>query len=317
MPWASAAYGLHPASNLFGDPVGIPADGLFIRDFTHIRATISGVKKNRFTVKPRQEGQSLFTVIAEECGISGKRVQAAMDAKRVLVNGKRVWMRRHEMKGSDTVEILPLDPATSTAENIPAIWQDEHYLIVNKPPGLLTNAAVGSVEERLREQERNPEICAVHRLDKETSGCLLYAKSTADKSAAIPLFRRRRIIKVYRALTIGRFPPVNKIRTCIDGGMAATLVKTLDSNKNASYLELRIETGRTHQIRRHLAAQRHPVLGDKKYAGTSNAISLRQPRQMLHAYRLVFPHPRTGKPVRATAPFPTDFRRTLSQLKLH
>ena len=121
--------------------------------------------------------------------------------------------------------------------------------------------------------------------------------------------------------SIAPSPSVNfniwkEIRTDIDGYIATTLVKILDSNRQASYLELRIETGRTHQIRRHLADKRYPVLGDKKYAGTGYEISLQQPRQMLHAYRLIFPHPRTQETIRAIAPMPSDIKRTLKQLKL-
>jgi 23S rRNA pseudouridine1911/1915/1917 synthase len=124
-------------------------------------------------------------------------------------------------------------------------------------------------------------------------------------------------MKIYRAVAIGKLPRSWKeIRTDIDGYIAATHVKTLDSNRQASYLELRIETGRTHQIRRQLADKRHPVMGDKRYAGTGNEWSLAQPRQMLHAYRLVFTHPANGRSIRATAPLPGDFKRCLSQLKL-
>ena len=83
-----------------------------------------------------------------------------------------------------------------------------------------------------------------------------------------------------------------------------------------SLLRFKLDTGRTHQIRRHLADKRYPVLGDKKYAGTGHAISLQQPRQMLHAYRLIFPHPHTKKIIRATAPMPSDIKHALKQLKL-
>ena len=275
------------------------------------------MKKQTFTVKYKNEGQRLFAVIAEELGISKKQAPAAIDAKQVLVNGKRIWIRKHEVKEDDVVEILIDEAKRAEPKTIPVIWQDEDYLIVNKPAYLLTNASDASVEARLQKQLRNKAICAVHRLDKETSGCVIFAKSAEAKETAIPMFRGRDIMKIYRAITIGKFPSSWKeIRTDIKGYMSTTLVKALDSNKQASYLELRIETGRTHQIRRHLADKRHPVLGDKKYAGTGNELSLEQPRQMLHAYRLVFPHPKTGQTVRAIAPLPGDFKKCLSQLKL-
>jgi 23S rRNA pseudouridine1911/1915/1917 synthase len=275
------------------------------------------MKRQSFKVKYRHEGQRLFAVIAEELGISKKQAQAAIDNKHVLVNGKRVWIRKHEVMENDLIEILIEERPPTQPKRIAILWQDADYLIVNKPAFTLTNAAKDSLEAKLCKQEQNPNICAVHRLDKETSGCVIFAKSAEAKASMIPMFQGRDIMKIYRAVTIGKFSANwNEIRTDIDGYMSTTLVKLLDANKQASYLELRIETGRTHQIRRHLADKRHPVLGDKKYAGTGNELSLEQPRQMLHAYRLIFPHPKTGETVRATAPLPSDFKRCLAQLKL-
>ncbi len=273
--------------------------------------------KQFFTVKYKQEGLRLFEVIATELGISKKKAQAVLDAKQVLVNGKRIWMKNHLVKDDDRVEILIEDRAPVLPKRISILWQDADYLIINKPAFLLTNASDKSVEAMLQKQEKNKTICAVHRLDKETSGCVIFAKSAEAKAAMIPLFKGRDIMKIYRAITIGSFPKTwNEIRTDIEGFMSTTRVKTLDSNKYTSYLELRIETGRTHQIRRHLADKRYPVLGDKKYAGTGNELSLAQSRQMLHAYRLIFPHPKTQKIIRVLAPLPSDFKKCLSQMKL-
>ena len=275
------------------------------------------MKKQSFRVKYRHEGQRLFVVIADELGISKKAAQAAIDEKRVLVNGKRIWIRKHELHEDDAVEILIDDTKKPTAGKISILWQDADYLIVNKPAYFVTNASDESIEAKLQKQEKNKNICAVHRLDKETSGCVIFAKSAEAKKAMIPLFKGRDIMKIYRAVAIGKFPRIQtEIHSDIEGFMSTTLVKTLDQNKYASYLELRIETGRTHQIRRHLADKRYPVMGDKKYAGTGNELSVEQPRQMLHAYRLIFNHPKTGAPVRVTAPLPGDFKRCLAQLKL-
>lgn len=276
------------------------------------------MKKHNFKVDYKDEGKRLFAVIAEQLDISKKQAQAAIDSKMVLVNGKRVWIRSHEVKEDDFVEILIEDTKRPVSGKIAILWQDSDYLIVDKPAYLLTNASDQSLEAKLQKQEKNRKICAVHRLDKETSGCVIFAKSPEAKKAMIPMFKGRDIMKIYRAITIGSFPKIWKeIRTDIEGFMSTTLVKILDTKKHASYLELRIETGRTHQIRRHLADKRYPVMGDKKYAGTGNELSIQQPRQMLHAYRIIFPHPKTGKPVRATAPLPGDFKKCLAQMKLH
>ncbi len=275
------------------------------------------MKRQSFKVKYKHEGMRLFAVIAEELGISKKQAQAAIDEKRVLVNGRRIWIRKHEVMENDVVEILIEERAPVQPKKIQILWQDADYLIVNKPPFVLTNAADDSLEAKLRKQEKNRSIVAVHRLDKETSGCVIFAKNAAAKEEMIPMFRGKDIMKIYRAVAIGKFSPKWKeLHSDIDGYMSTTLVKLLDANRQASYLELRIETGRTHQIRRHLADKRHPVLGDKKYAGTGSELSLEQPRQMLHAYRLIFQHPTTGETIRATAPLPGDFNRCLAQLKL-
>jgi 23S rRNA pseudouridine1911/1915/1917 synthase len=275
------------------------------------------MKKQSFTVLYKDEGKRLFAVIAEQLDISKKKAQAAIDAKQVLVNGKRIWIRRHEVKEDDVVEIMIDDFKKPEAKHIAILWEDKDYLVVNKPAYFVTNAAEDSIEAKLRIQQKTPSICAVHRLDKETSGCVIFAKNSESKKVMVPMFKGRDIMKIYRAITVGAVPKNWKeIRTDIDGYMSTTLLKILDSKKYASYLELRIETGRTHQIRRHLADKRYPVMGDKKYGGTGNETSLEQPRQMLHAYRLIFPHPKTGEPIRATAPLPGDFKKCLAQMKL-
>ena len=275
------------------------------------------MERQSFTVKYKNEGMRLFAVIAEELDISKKQAQAAIDEKRVLVNGKRIWIRKHEVTENDRIELLITDRKPTMPKKMQILWQDNDFLIVNKPAFVLTNADEASLENKLRKQEKNREIIAVHRLDKETSGCVIFAKSTVAKETMIPLFRSHDIMKIYRAVAIGKFSAKWKeMHSDIDGYKSTTQVKLLDSNRQASYLELRIETGRTHQIRRHLADKRHPVLGDKKYAGTGSELSLEQPRQMLHAYRLIFKHPSTGETIRATAPLPSDFNRCLNQLKL-
>ena len=275
------------------------------------------MKKNNFTVKYKQEGKRLSDIISSELSVSKKQVQVWLDNKLVLVNAKRIWMRKHVVKEGDQIEILQNTKLISKNKEISIIWEDDYYLIVKKQPGIITNAAKNSLEERLRYKKNNPNICAVHRLDKETSGCLIFASSLDAKERAIPLFKEKQITKVYRALTIGRFPSSwREIRTDIEGYIAITRVKLLDANHKASYLELQIETGRTHQIRKHLAFKRFPVLGDKKYAGTLNELSVRQPRQMLHAYRLSFSHPYTKKNIKVTAQVPSDFKNLLQNLKL-
>ena len=276
------------------------------------------MKKNNFTVNNNQDGKRLFIVISEYFSISRKQSQKVIDEKLVLINKKRIWMKNHIVKINDRIEILSFSSFKNQSKQIKIIWKDKYYIIVNKPPGLISNAHKNSLENILRLQEKNSDIFAVHRLDKETSGCIIFSTSQEAKQKAIPVFKENKIIKIYRGITIGKFPKIKReIKNDIDGFIAKTKIKVLDSSKNNSFLEMQIETGRTHQIRKHLAANRHPILGDKKYAGNKNELSLRQPRQMLHAYKLIFNHPYTNEKVNIRANIPNDFKRCLNQLKLN
>ena len=276
------------------------------------------MKKNFFTVNNNQDGKRLFVVISEYLSISRKLSQKIIDEKLVLINKKRIWMKNHNVKINDQIEILSHTTLLDKSKKIEIIWKDKYYIIANKPPGLITNAHKDSLERILCSQENNPDIIAVHRLDKETSGCIIFSTSKNAKEKAIPLFKENRIIKIYRGITIGKFPEIKReIINDIDGYIAKTKIKVLDYSRTNSYLEIQIETGRTHQIRKHLAANRYPILGDKKYAGDKDILSLKQSRQMLHAYKLIFNHPYTNQNLNIRASLPKDFKRCLNQLKLN
>ncbi len=268
-----------------------------------------------FQVKPHEDGQPLVDVLAAHFRCSKKKARVLLDARQVFVSGKRVWMAKHRVKPGDVIETVR--PETKTRK-IEILKKAGDLLIVNKPSGIVTNGSGRSLEERLRNETGSPTLCAVHRLDRDTSGCVMFAANPQAKAAMIPLFKNQQIVKLYRAVVIGRVS--NNLKTIsrdIEGESATTLVNVLDCGRNASYLELRIKTGRTHQIRRHLAAVRHPVLGDKDYAGEQrgNPLFRSVVRQMLHASRLILPGP-DGKPLRVSAPVPEDFRDVLRTLKL-
>lgn len=274
--------------------------------------------KDSFQVKPHEDGNTLLEVLSERLRCSKKQAKAMLDGKQVLVNGKRIWMAKHPLKAKDQIEVIRSE-ATAT-KKIEVLKKSGGILVVNKPAGLVTNDSAKSLEVRLQRELRNPEICAVHRLDRETSGCVIFAKNAAAKAEMIPIFKDQQVVKIYRAIVNGRVSDqLQTITRDIDGESATTLVNVLDRSRLASYLELRIKTGRTHQIRKHLAAVRHPVLGDKGYAGSKGLADILRtlPRQMLHAYHLVLPIPgKPDKPLRVTAPVPDDFRETLKALRL-
>jgi len=195
------------------------------------------------------------------------------------------------------------------------IWQDDDYLACDKPAGRLSCDDPKSAEALLRIQENSPEIKAVHRLDRDTTGCLLFAKNRAALDAAIEVFKARKVKKIYHAVVAGRFPHKRQTIDAPIGGDPAVSHVTLETaSADASLLRVHIETGRTNQIRRHLASIRHPVVGDRVF-GLKSARDprlMQVPRQMLHASTLELPHPRCpGNAIRIHSPLPADFRAAL------
>ena len=198
------------------------------------------------------------------------------------------------------------------------LFEDDHYLVANKPSGRLANGP-DSLEENLRASLGIPELQAVHRLDRDTTGCLLFAKRQEALDPAVEMFKDRRVLKLYHAIAAGRVPLSTRvIDVPVDGESATTSLQILDSNALASHLKLKIETGRTHQIRKHLESINHPILGDKTY-GTWNKLQreLRLvERQMLHAACLQFESPYGGAVIRVESPLPQDFLACLRRLRL-
>lgn len=267
-----------------------------------------------------EHGRTLLDFLSEHLRVSRRRAKALLDTRAVFVNRRRIWMARHVLRSGDVVEAQTNDkPARSlVSPEVLLLFEDEHYMIVNKPAGMAVDGPRG-VETAYRRQFGSGEIALVHRLDRDTSGCLILAKNRAALDAIVPLFEQRRVVKVYHVLVAGLFPKnVRTIRKDVDGQMAVTHVMRLSANARASHLRVRIETGRTHQIRKHMAALRHPVLGDRQYAtGPLKDPLLRSiPRQMLHASQIAFAHPFSGTMIQIKAPLPADFRDQLKRLRL-
>lgn len=257
-----------------------------------------------------EHGRTLQEFLCERLGCSRKQAKRVLDGRFVFVNRQRVWMARHPLEAGDLVEVRsPAAQAPAAPAALRVLHEDDDYLVVDKPAGLLANGP-RSAEALLRTSLRNEGLEAVHRLDRDTSGCFLLAKSHAAFEAMVQVFQERAVTKVYLAIACGRMAHGSRtLRTPIDGQEAVTHLRTMRTSRFATLLQLRLETGRTHQIRRHLAADGHPLAGDKQYqtAVLKDDELRRVPRQMLHAGRLSFTHPRTGQVVDAEAPLPLDF----------
>jgi 23S rRNA pseudouridine1911/1915/1917 synthase len=272
--------------------------------------------RREFIVGTDKKGHTLQSFLAVRIGLSRNRAKELIDQRGTFVNGRRVWMAHHALQRGDRVEINIADSAAVPSPSV--LLEDDSLLIVDKPAGILANGA-DSVETMLQTARPAVRIQSVHRLDRDTTGCLLLAKSPAVFDAMVAIFRDGQVKKMYHVLVAGRLPQTNTtIREPIDNQPAVTHFRVLDTNNQASHLMVRIETGRTHQIRKHMAAMQHPVLGDKSYNGRGSLVPLMRgvPRQMLHAYAIEFAHPVTHAIIRVEAPLPRDFKQWMGRLRL-
>ncbi|MFH0878897.1 MAG: RluA family pseudouridine synthase [Lentisphaerota bacterium] len=292
--------------------------------------------------------ERLDTWMAQQSSLqlSRSRLQDLIRGGHILVNGQ--GRKPHSLlKPGDriSVTIPPVKKIGLEPQDIPldVLYEDADLIVVNKPPGLVTHPAPGHEDGTLVNAllhhcrdlggiggELRPGI--VHRLDKDTSGVLVIAKNQFSMPALVAQFKSRAVRKEYLALVwgwpqkasgtietlIGRNPHDRKKMSAkpSHGRPAITHYEILRFYANTSLLRIRIETGRTHQIRVHMAFAGHPVVGDKQYGRAPRDVPrVEAPRQMLHAERLALKHPRTGKLLQCIAPMPLDMEEVLKTLK--
>ncbi len=263
----------------------------------------------------------------------------------VLVNGRecKAGYRIHE-KDEITVVVLPLQPLALMPEKVSfqTIYEDEYLIVVSKPPGVVVHPSCGHKSgtlvhgllyhcSHLSESSDVNRPGIVHRLDKDTSGIMVIAKQDSIHNALMKQFKKREVEKTYLALLDGRLDPlegridkpigrhpVNRKKMAVrdeDGRNAVTSWKVLEEFAFVTFVQLFIETGRTHQIRVHMAYLGHPVSGDTVYGKKKKEYErLGISRQCLHAYKLAFLHPRTGETMLFTAPLWEDMQQSLDLL---
>jgi 23S rRNA pseudouridine1911/1915/1917 synthase len=243
-------------------------------------------------------------------------------------------------------ERLRVEPAASpealaqTPQDIPidVVYEDDAVLVVNKPPGLVVHPGSGNWEGTLLnallrhapQLQAVPRAGIVHRLDKDTSGLLVVAKTLAAQTNLVRQLQARTVTREYTAVVHGRVArdgtvdapigrhPVSRTRMAVvaRGKPASTHYRVISRYSGASLLECRLETGRTHQIRVHLAAIGHPIIGDPVYGRRSgNEERHAFHRQALHARRLALVHPETGRTMSWEAPPPQDMRELIAALE--
>lgn len=283
---------------------------------------------NSLTVN-KPDPKVLQDFLALKFSLSRRTAKAMIDGRSVWVNRKCVWIARFALRTGDLVEI-PSQVVKGARKqsggedarremkdvrHVRVLWSNESYLVCDKPAGLVSCDDPKSVETILREQEKIPTLEAVHRLDRDTTGCLMFAKNHAAFLAAVEVFKTHKVSKVYHAVATGSFKYAHQvIDSPIDGQPAVSKVTREGAGADASFLRIRIETGRTNQIRKHLASVRAPIVGDRVF-GLKSARDprlMRVPRQMLHASTLTLPDPLSPHyEISVHSPLPADFRATL------
>lgn len=283
---------------------------------------------NSLTVN-KPDPKVLQDFLALKFSLSRRTAKAMIDGRSVWVNRKCVWIARFALRTGDLVEIPSqvvkgarkqsgsedARRETKDVRHVRVLWSNESYLVCDKPAGLVSCDDPKSVETILREQEKIPTLEAVHRLDRDTTGCLMFAKNHAAFLAAVEVFKTHKVSKVYHAVTTGSFKYAHQvIDSPIDGQPAVSKVTREGAGADASFLRIRIETGRTNQIRKHLASVRAPIVGDRVF-GLKSARDprlMQVPRQMLHASTLTLPDPLSPHDeISVHSPLPADFRATL------
>ena len=271
----------------------------------------------KITVSPPDHGAELAEFLARNSGISIRKAKSALDRRDVFVNGRRTWMARHVLKKGDLIEVITHDAgldapkADPSARTVAILYRDAYFIVAAKPPGICSCGA-NSCETALRRQLGLPHLVAAHRLDKDTTGCMICALDHSAFQRIAQLFRDRSIRKRYHAVVEGLIRKKSTtIALPVGGRQSSSRVLMLDGNAAASHVLVEIQTGRTHQIRKHLAAIGHPVVGDRTYGNPLSAQSRAAPRQMLHAAAIAFEHPIGGGRLSVSAPLPADFRSCL------
>jgi 23S rRNA pseudouridine1911/1915/1917 synthase len=292
--------------------------------------------RTELTVSEPEAGLRLDQFLARPLG-SRAQAQAAIEAGRVRVDGT-ARPKRHVVQAGERVSVDPPAPAAvgGSASEAPfeVAYEDEFLLVVDKPAGVVVHPARGHATGTLAQAlagraaggDEPGRAGIVHRLDRDTSGLLVVAKTEEVHRALKALLARRRLTREYLALVDGHPPartgtieaPIgrdrrDRLKVSIDTDQpraARTHFELERQLPETALLRVTLDTGRTHQIRVHLAAIGHPVCGDPLY-GRPDCYGLG--RQFLHAHRLSFPHPVSGAPIDVVSPLPPDLERALER----
>jgi len=311
------------------------------------------IKQLRAQVEPEQAGQRLDQALAKLFpDYSRSRLQQWVKEGLVKVDDQQICRPRDKVMGGEQVELEARmeEQVECNPQSIPLdlIFEDEQLLVINKPAGLVVHPAVGNRDGTLQNALLNhdpnliqlPRAGIVHRLDKETSGLLVVARTPMAHKTLVEQLQAREVKREYRAIAkgvlvaggtvdapIGRHP-VNRVKQAVvpGGKSAITHYRVLERFAHHSYLRVNLETGRTHQIRVHMAHIKHALVGDPVYGGRLQMPAGASPelqnalrkfkRQALHARRLGLKHPASDEWYEWEVPVPQDMAELLEVLRM-
>jgi 23S rRNA pseudouridine1911/1915/1917 synthase len=309
------------------------------------------------TVTADLHGQRLDKVLAfllggTDAALSRARIQALIEEGHVTFGGKPITQVSRKTKENEVYSVqIPLpEMAEPAAQKIPLtiVFEDKDLLVIDKAIGMVVHPAPGNRDRTLVNAllahcgktlsgiggVARPGI--VHRLDKDTGGLMVVAKNDASHQALSKQFSDRTLSRTYSALVWGTPSPLagsiegsigrserdrKKMAVSNKGKVALTHYRVLETFDVASFVECKLATGRTHQIRVHFSHFKHPLVGDQVYGRKKQPTDKKHPylaefpRQALHAAEITFVHPRTGKPVHFKSALPKDFQKLLRQLR--
>ena len=303
------------------------------------------------TISPAQAGSRLDQALAELLPHHSRtRLKGWIDAGKVRVDGRAARPRDRVAGGEEIrVEAEIALPEAVGAEAIPlqVVYRDDDVLVINKPAGLTVHPGAGTPAGTLQNAllHLDPALAAIaragiiHRLDKETTGLLIIARTLEAHTVLVRQLQEREVEREYEAICVGVMTAggtidapigrhrVDRVRMSVrqDGRESVTHYRVIRRFRAHTHVRVNLDTGRTHQIRVHLSHVRYPIVGDRVYGGrliippaatAEFAQTLRGfTRQALHAARLSFEHPRSGKKIACEAPLPTDMRELLTALE--
>lgn len=324
------------------------------QEFPRYTLRVSDVPHLQLSLTAEDAGMRLDRVVAKECPeLSRTRVQELIEEGLVRLNGKTA-KDSHKVRAGDQIEVIaqPRPPLQAEAESIPleVLYEDDDVIAINKPAGMMVHAGAGNSRgtlvnallgrgESLSQSDDPLRPGIVHRLDKETSGILLVAKNDFAHAKLAEGFRLRTIKKTYLTLVqgllkgergrielpIARDPNRRNRMTAREAGLlpnsraARTDWRVLARIDSTTLLEVQLHSGRTHQIRAHFSALKHPVVGDTLYgaSGQLHVGSAMLPvleRNFLHSAKIAFAQPRTGKTIQLSAPMSGELHNYLQKL---